>query len=61
MDHREVVWEKEKCAYLAQTKDKWWAVVNTATNLRVLQNARDFLITCRTFILSSRALQHGNN
>ena len=28
---------------LAEHRDKWWALVNTVINLRVTQNARNFL------------------
>jgi hypothetical protein len=35
MDLREVRWEGMDWIHLAQDRDQWWAVVNTAMNLRV--------------------------
>jgi hypothetical protein len=36
MDFEEVGWEEGMdCIYLAQDRDRWWALVNVAMNLQV--------------------------
>jgi hypothetical protein len=35
MDLREIIIEGVNWMHLAQDKDQWWAVVNTAMNLQV--------------------------
>jgi len=35
MYFREVVWENVDCSHLAQSRKKWWAVVNTVMKFRV--------------------------
>jgi hypothetical protein len=35
MDLREIGWEGVDLVHLAQDRDQWWAIVNTAVNLRV--------------------------
>jgi hypothetical protein len=35
MDLREIVWEVVDWIHLSHDRDQWWAVVNTAMNLRV--------------------------
>jgi hypothetical protein len=35
MDFREIVWESVDWIHLAQSRDQWWALVNTVMNLRV--------------------------
>jgi hypothetical protein len=45
--------------HLAQDRDKWWAVVNTITNLRVPQNFEKFLNNCTIGGFSRRAHLHG--
>jgi hypothetical protein len=43
---------------LAQDRERWWALVSTAMNFRVPQNARKFLTSFRTSF-SRRTLLHG--
>ena len=43
---------------LAQDRDRWWALVSTVTNLRVTQNAENFLTTWKPVSLSKRTLLH---
>jgi hypothetical protein len=32
---------------MAQDRDRWWALVNEVMNLRILQNAGNFLTSCK--------------
>lgn len=41
-DLEEMGWEAGDWINLAQIRDKWWAVVNMVTNIRILSNARKF-------------------
>jgi hypothetical protein len=36
MDLREIGWGSVDCIQLAQDRDRWWALVHTVMNLRVL-------------------------
>jgi hypothetical protein len=43
MDLREIAFGDVDWIHLAQDRDRWWALVNTVTNLRVSRNAGNFL------------------
>jgi len=43
MDLKQIKWKDINWIYLAQAKDKWWAVVNMVRNLQVLHNTGYFL------------------
>jgi hypothetical protein len=43
MDHQEVGWESMDWTDMAQDRDRWQALVNVVMNLRVPQNAGNFL------------------
>jgi hypothetical protein len=43
---------------LAQDRDRWWPLVNVVINLRVPQNAGNFLTSCGP-VSFSRTLLHG--
>jgi hypothetical protein len=44
---------------LAQDRDRWWALVNTVKNLRVPENAGNFMTNCKPVSFSRKALLHG--
>ena len=48
MDLQEVGGSCEDLMELAQDRDRWRALVSTVMNLRVPQNAGNFLTSCRT-------------
>jgi len=44
---------------LAQDRNKWQVLVNKVMNIRVPQNARNFLTSCVTIRFSRKTLLHG--
>jgi hypothetical protein len=44
---------------LAQERDRWLALVDAEMNLRVPQNAGNFLTSCKPVSFSRRTLLHG--
>jgi hypothetical protein len=55
---RDIGWYGMDWIDLAQDRDQWRALVNTAMNLRVPENARKFLSSCRIDRFSRRAQFH---
>jgi hypothetical protein len=58
MDLREIGWDGMDLIDLAQDRDQWRALVNTVMNLRVPQNAGNFLSGCTIGSFSRWAQLH---
>jgi hypothetical protein len=58
-DLRDAGWKDMDRVDLAQHSDRWRAFVNTVMNLRVTQNAGNFLSSLGRFSFSGKALLHG--
>jgi hypothetical protein len=59
MDLREIGWGGMDWIDVAQDRDQWSALVNTAMNLRVPVNVGKFLSSCTTGGFSRRPQLHG--
>jgi hypothetical protein len=58
MDLREIGWDGMDWIDLAHDRDQWRALVNTVMNLRVPENAGNFLSGCTIGSFSRRAQLH---
>jgi hypothetical protein len=58
MDLREIGWDGVDWIDLAQDRGQWMALLNTVINLRVPQNAGNFLSSCTIDSFSRRAELH---
>jgi hypothetical protein len=58
MNLREISWCGMDCIDLAQDRDRWRALMNTAMNLRVPQIVGNFWNSCTTGGFSRRAQLH---
>jgi hypothetical protein len=55
---RKIRWDVIDWIDLAEDRDQWMALVNTAMNVRVLQNSGKFLSTCIIGCFPRRAQLH---
>ena len=55
MDLKQIKWKNINWIYLAQAKDKWWAVVNMVRNLQVPHN-KGYFLTSRELLPSQERL-----
>ena len=59
MDLQEVGCGYVDCIGLAQDRDRWRTLMSMVMNLRVPQNAGNFLASCKPVSFSRRTLHHG--
>jgi len=54
-----IIYTKLYWTGLAQDRDRWWTLVSAVMNLRVPNNAGNFLTSCKPVSFLRRTLHHG--